>query len=497
MFDVGLHNTNNRAATHDSDRSTFNAAPKNVDNSNMTVVNNQQLVNNANGRKLSSAQKSAIATLSTLQSGGQVSVADLQQMLDENSDSLDPMVLANIKQILNNADKSQSVQISSDGSLSINSKDGSKISLPNVDVNKLSQSCMHNSQNFVNGKGVVVTDSQGNKIECPVIGMDNSSGSTLVQLPNGQIVAVGSQGQILQNTSESNPVLMPGLTGIQQANLGNKQLGNVQMLPNGQLVAQDASGNLQIVQQDGSGNYQVCGHDPQKSLINSQGVLPSGNQQIIPGMDISKLANRKLSTKVQDPSSINQQIKSGKLSVSSPNSGRGLLSGIEQADQQLVVTDELGNIVGLMTSEGFQALTPGEVQEMFTFIDDSYSSSNNNNPSQQDQDHIRARKYGRSDMSSNNQIESGSGSVQHAWNNCDDDTTGRMVGHRAHFDNNNTGLHNQTQQNNTLHNKLSNNGQFSQRGVSHEGSSPFCSGDKQQILRALALSAGLSLSLCL
>ncbi len=565
---------------------------------------------------------SAPAVLSSLANSGDLTVSDLQQILSDNSANIDPAVLKSLKQTLGKAGSGQKIEICSDGSIKISTADGKNIPIKGLDLDTLSNANISNvlQTKISTGGDIMIPDGQGNMVKLPssnkkssivqlpngqllvtdevgnlssaggmglmasngnIIQLQNLTSGTVgqltgqnlgnstmpsnVMLPNGQIVTKDSSGNLVTTDAKGNiQVLPPNIaTTLQSQVLPNCNISskNVQVLPNGQIVAQDEHGNMQvlgntssstvqgvtgsmknvqmlpngqIVGQDSSGNFQVISNN---GILNQQNInqhLSSGNLsfgtvnsathsllganssssslnnmnvQLLPngqlvaqdsagnfhlvakdlsgnlelcktdsqGNPISPMSGQQVMNSFGNP----QQLAGSRLSVSGQNPGQFCMPGTSQIpiNPELIVNDEQGNAIGVMTSEGFQSLPPDIMNQMLSAnysggslnnadgfnVHQGYNAANAN--SQQ-----RAqRKYGRSDLS--------------AESSAVDNSEGRMVGHRAHFDKN-TDNHHITHE--TLNSKYTDKASSRHRGISQL----LQSGDRNEILRALAKSAG-------
>jgi len=156
------------------------------------------------------------------------------------------------------------------------------------------------------------------------------------------------------------------------------------------------------------------------------------------------------------------QLADSRLSVSGQTPGQYVMSGNSQIpiNPELIVNDEHGIAIGVMTSEGFKSLPPELMGQVLS------SNSANANSQQRAQ-----RKYGRSDLS--------------AESSAVDNSEGRMVGHRAHLDKITDNHHNTHETSNHKNTDIP--------SLRHRGISQLLQcGDRNEILRALAKSAGES-----
>ncbi len=530
------------------------------------------------GNTASNRKVSAPAVLSSLANSGILTVSDLQQIVSDNSSNIDPAVLSSLKQILDKSDSEQKIEICSDGSIRISSADGKSIPIKGLNLDTLSNVNISNvlQTKLSSGEDIIIPDGQGNMIRLPsssqrssvvqlpdgqllltdevgnissiggtehsVQQLGNGSNQSNLMLPNGQIVtqdasgnfitrdtkgniqvlpmniatALQSQIQFKCNQSSSNVQVLPNGQIVTQDEHGNMQvlgsnstattldvtcsMANIQILPNGQMVGQDSTGNLQVISNTGQFNQQSInqhsssgsvpsniGHNLTGTLIspslNDMNVqmLPNGQMVAQDSAGNMHLVTKDLAGKLNlctNDSQFNsiypsndQQINNGlgnltqladsRLSISGQTPGQYVMSGNSQIpiNPELIVNDEDGNAIGVM-SGGFRSLPPELMGQVLS------SNSANANTQQRAQ-----RKYGRSDLS--------------AESSAVDNYDGRMVGHKAHFDKITVNHHNTHETPNPKNTDIT--------SLRHRGISQLLQcGDRNEILRALAKSAGES-----
>jgi len=308
------------------------------------VINTSGITSNV-GNVASNRKVSATAVLSSLANSGILTVSDLQQILSDNPTNIDPAVLSRLKQTLDKSDSEQKIEICSDGSIRISSADGKSIpikgfnldTLSNVDMSKVLQTKLSS------GEDIIIPDGQGNMIRLP----SSSQRSSVVQLPHGQLLladgvgnlgstsGMGHSGQKLGNGSNQSNLMLPNGQIVTQDASGNfitrdakgniqvlptniatalqsqiqlncnQSSSNVQVLPNGQIVAQDEQGNMQVL----GSNNSATALDATCSMTNIQ-ILPNG--QIV-GQDSTGNFKVISNSGQFNQQNINQHLSSGNL----------------------------------------------------------------------------------------------------------------------------------------------------------------------------------------